>query len=208
MTFYELAKGRRSIRKYLPTPIPQADIETMLQAAQHAPSACGCQNWHFVVLCSKESIQGLAKAVEMGVRRVMTALELNDEVFLNNRIKQETFFVNAPVVFAVYMEPMTYHDSRIVDKLTEFGMDAQEQSRFFGQPDLLTIGAVIENLLLCAHALGYGGCWMNDPVIAAQEIDEYLGQAAPRQLVSIIPVGIPAYTPRTKVLREDVVEYR
>ena len=208
MNFFDVVCSRRSIRKFQDVPVPQEDIEKMLRAAMSAPSACGCQNWHLVVLQSREAIQGLANAVEKGVKRVMHELELEDETFLSNRIKQETFFVHAPVVFAVYMEPMIYHDRRITEKLVEYGMDAEERSRFFGQPDLLTIGAAIENLLLCAHDLGYGGCWMNDPVIAAQEIDEYLGQSAPRRLISIVPVGVPAYTPREKTLRNDTVEYR
>lgn len=208
MNFYDVVRSRRSIRKFQDAPIPKEDLDKILLAAMSAPSACGCQNWHFVVLHSREAIQGLHDAVEKGVRRVMNALEFTEEAFLQNRIKQETFFTKAPVVIAVYMEPMTYHDHRITERLSEFGMDAQEQSRFFGQPDLLTIGAAIENLLLCAHDLGYGGCWMNDPVIAAQEIDEYLGQCAPRKLVSLVPIGVPAYAPREKKLRENTVEYR
>ena len=65
------------------------------------------------------------------------------------------------------------------------------------------------NMLNAAHALGYGGCWMNAPALAAPEIDEYLGKAGEGlRLMSLVPIGRPAYTPREKPLRPDAVEFR
>lgn len=208
MCFYDLALRRRSIRKYADQPIPQEDIDTMLRAAVSAPSACNSQNWHFVVLKTPASIERLALAVESGVARVMHELNLDDEPYLSNRIRHATFFRKAPVVFVVYMEPMTYYEPRVTEALTARGLNYDERAQFLAQPDLLTIGAAIENLLLCAQDLGYGGCWMNDPVMAADEINACLGQKPPRKLVSIVPIGVPAYTPREKTLRQDFAEYQ
>ena len=68
-TFEELACARRSIRKYAPDPVQPEDLAALLRAAQAAPSACGAQNWLFVVLQGRKDIEGLARAVEAGVRR-------------------------------------------------------------------------------------------------------------------------------------------
>ena len=68
-------------------------------------------------------------------------------------------------------------------------------------PGILSIGGAVENLLLKATELGLGACWMNDPVIAEPEIKALLHTPSDYRLMSVIPVGYPAYTPRTKVMK-------
>ena len=44
-------RARRSIRKFKAgAAIPQGDVETMLEAAMMAPSACNCRPWEFFVV--------------------------------------------------------------------------------------------------------------------------------------------------------------
>lgn len=51
MNTSEAIRARRSIRKYKEgVQIPQKDIETMLEAAMMAPSACNSRPWEFVVV--------------------------------------------------------------------------------------------------------------------------------------------------------------
>ena len=48
-------RARRSIRKFKPgQTIPEADIESMLEAAMEAPSACNCRPWEFFVVQNPE----------------------------------------------------------------------------------------------------------------------------------------------------------
>lgn len=70
-----------------------------------------------------------------------------------------------------------------------------------GNPDILSIGAAVENLLLKAVEMGLGACWMNDPVVAEAEIKAELGVPDEYRLMSAIPVGKPAYTPREKPMK-------
>ena len=51
--FIELVKHRTSCRSYKPGPVPKAHLETMLEAARLAPSACNKQPWRFVVVEDK-----------------------------------------------------------------------------------------------------------------------------------------------------------
>ena len=211
MSFEALAGSRRSIRKYAPDPIPAQDVEAMLRAAQSAPSACGAQNWLFVVLKRREDIEGLAAAVEAGLRRAHREfLPEAEESYLAGRVRQSSFFRSAPLVFAVYMRPVAYVDARLEQAMRDGGLTYVQEMDRLGRPDLLGVGAAVENLLLCAADLGYGGCWMNAPVLAAPEINAYLGKAEEPdlRLLSLVPVGKPAYTPREKPLRPDAVEYR
>lgn len=48
--FLDLMASRRSIRAFLPDPVPRADIERIITAAARAPSGTNTQPWHVHVL--------------------------------------------------------------------------------------------------------------------------------------------------------------
>ena len=50
MEVLEAIKGRRSIRKYKPTPVDDKTLELVLDAARWAPSWANTQCWRFVVV--------------------------------------------------------------------------------------------------------------------------------------------------------------
>lgn len=50
MTFLELVKRRRSIRRYAAKAVSRETIDRCLEAARLAPSACNSQPWYFVVV--------------------------------------------------------------------------------------------------------------------------------------------------------------
>lgn len=61
-TAAEAALSRRSIRQYLPTPIPEADLRELLRLAGRAPSAYNVQPWRFVVVQDDDLKARLADA--------------------------------------------------------------------------------------------------------------------------------------------------
>ena len=62
MEFMEVVSKRRSIRKYKSDPVPQEDIDYVLEAARLAPSWANSQCWKFVVVTDPQVKQELAKA--------------------------------------------------------------------------------------------------------------------------------------------------
>ena len=50
MEFDAVVRGRRSIRGFLPKPVPQALIREILELAMRAPSSMNTQPWHFYVV--------------------------------------------------------------------------------------------------------------------------------------------------------------
>ena len=62
MEFLDVIKNRRSIRKYKPDPVPDEDIEYVLNAARLAPSWKNRQCWRYVVVKNKETIKKIASA--------------------------------------------------------------------------------------------------------------------------------------------------
>ncbi len=57
MEALECLHSRRSIRKYTDTPISDADLKVLLDAAMAAPSAGNAQPWHFVVVRDKALLE-------------------------------------------------------------------------------------------------------------------------------------------------------
>jgi len=50
---------RRAVREFTPEPVSQEQVQTLLSAAMHAPSACNQQPWHFVVVTSREQLDAI-----------------------------------------------------------------------------------------------------------------------------------------------------
>jgi|SRR6056297_1419585 len=57
MELYEGLITRRSIRKYTSDPVSKKDLEEIIKAGMHAPSAVNCQPWHFIVIEDKETFK-------------------------------------------------------------------------------------------------------------------------------------------------------
>jgi nitroreductase len=62
MEFMEVISKRRSIRKYKSDPIPDAEIDYVLESARLAPSWGNSQCWKFIVVKDKKVIEELANA--------------------------------------------------------------------------------------------------------------------------------------------------
>ena len=54
-------QSRRSIRKYTEEPVSGDDIEALLTAAMHAPSAVNEQPWHFVIIQDRKTLEAISR---------------------------------------------------------------------------------------------------------------------------------------------------
>lgn len=59
MELFDAIHTRRSIRKYLPKPVPQEMIEIILKAGMAAPSAGNQQPWQFVVITERARLDAI-----------------------------------------------------------------------------------------------------------------------------------------------------
>lgn len=62
MTFLELVKQRRSIRRYRPDPVPQTKLDAVLEAARLAPSWANGQCWTFITVTDPKVKHAVAAA--------------------------------------------------------------------------------------------------------------------------------------------------
>jgi nitroreductase len=67
MTFQQLVKNRRSIRRYLERPVERDKILTCIEAARLAPSADNVQPWRFLIIDDPKLKAKFAKEVFSGI---------------------------------------------------------------------------------------------------------------------------------------------
>jgi nitroreductase len=59
--------------------------------------------------------------------------------------------------------------------------------------------AAIQNMLLAATALGFGGCWVEGDALPREEqFKKLLGIPQGRRILALVPLGVPAESPATK----------
>lgn len=201
--FSDLALTRRSIRKYHDRDIPLREIEEFIKIAVSAPSGCNSQCWKFIAIKDKNVLNQIAEAVMYKIMEIVSVLKPEPSAeYLVSKEKAVRFFTKAPVVVAVFMTGYKYYDPVLESAIKAHGFPKDEMMKLFAHPDILSIGAAVQNLLLAVHEKGYGACWMNEPAIAGEEINKILKTSLDYQFMSLIPIGIPAYTPREKKMKE------
>jgi nitroreductase len=201
--FSTLALTRRSIRKFQERDIPLSEIEDFIKIAVSAPSGCNSQCWKFIAIKDKTILEQIAEAAMQKITEIIAVLQPAPPAeYLVSKRKAVSLFTKAPVVVAVFLTDYQYYDPVLESAFKAQGFNNQAMMKFFACPDILSIGAAVQNLLLAIHEKGYGACWMNEPAIAGTEINKILKIPLEYQFMSIIPVGFPAYTPREKKLKE------
>lgn len=71
--FMELARKRRSVRKYTPQEVEQEKVNDIIEAALRSPSGRGTRPWEFVIVQDKELLEKLSIAKPGGAAFVKDA---------------------------------------------------------------------------------------------------------------------------------------
>lgn len=167
----EAIHGRRSIRAYLPRVIERALLEDVLWAAAQAPTppVSGENPWAFCV------IEGVDRLASYGARAKQYAREHQpDGGPRSSWPDQPDFkvFWDAPALVLIC------------------GRSGNVEMAF----DCCRAG---QNLMLAAHALGLGSCWVGAPIpwLSSSGVAEELGIPAGFAPVAALVLGYPAETP-------------
>lgn len=181
----EMLLGRRSVRRYLDTPVPRADLEEILEAGLCAPSAINLQHWHFVAVQSPERMAELREIMGRVSDRFHPVLA---ERFARNpaTIAETEDFLHtlgrAPVCILAFFLKDDYPDR-----------DGAMQS----------VSAAVENILLAAWDKGLGTCWLSAPqrMGFGPELRERFAPGK-GEFVAAVTLGYPALVPKMPPRRE------
>jgi len=127
MDVMEAIMSRRSIRSYKSTPIPEEDLNAILEAARWAPSWANSQCWEVIVVTEKKIREQLCGAFDPAVRNPGAGA-----------------ISNAPVVLVLVgkKERAGYYHGKPVTK--------------YGDWFMFDVGLAMENITLSAHSRGLG----------------------------------------------------
>ena len=208
VSFAAAVEARCSVRRFLPDPVPREHIEAMVALAVRAANAGNSQPWRFVAVQDEGLRRETAEAVHAALDVMAGLPECAGRARDIRAIRAyATFFVDAPVVVAVFALP---YASRSDELLAARRLSAEERDRVRQRPDLQSVGAAVQILVTAAHAMGYGSCWMTAPVLAAPAIEEILTAPAGARLAALVPIGRAAGHPRrsTRLPLDDVLSWR
>ena len=181
LDFWQLAQGRRSIRRYQARPIEPAVLEKLLEAAIWAPSAHNRQPWRFCVVTSEPAKQALSAQMAVYWRRDLGG-DGSDPAFIERRVTISHARLTgaaALVIASISMEEMdVYPDER--RKQAEWTMAVQ------------SVALACQNLLLAAHAAGLGACWMCAPLFVPELVRTVLTLPEHWQPQTLLTLGYPA----------------
>lgn len=165
----ETIKSRRAIRSFEDKPVPESEIQTMLEAATYAPSAINVQPWKFTLITNKEAMKHLSDTAKPALLRMLPDVGDEGLVGLKKMLSnpQYNIFYNAPLLIFVsgIKSPYAIYDC---------SMAAQ-------------------NMMLAAYTLGIGSCWIGNAVGLANDpkVKTELGVPEDHQVHAAIIFGYP-----------------
>ncbi|MFH2008178.1 MAG: nitroreductase family protein [bacterium] len=183
-TLDRLVKTRRSVRSFEDRAVPEALLEQVLEAARWAPSAGNRQQLRLLVVTSRQVIDDMAEAVGRVVRGLREAGRQDVQDTLDAYLDNFTFFRHAPcLIVPIY---------RVGPDLLAASAPGAQTARRAPEVDTLSsAAAAVMVLLLAAHGLGLGGCWMTGPLVAADRLRDVLEVPVGWGMAAVVPLGFP-----------------
>jgi len=176
---WQVFEHRRSVRRFKPDPVPEADIRRILDAARLAPSSGNQQPWRFLVVRDPTKIAAMkAACLERAMARFSPQTDPTEgarERFKERAEAGLAGYFSAPVFIVV----LTDNTSKYPDYNHWDGPLAAGQ------------------LMLAARALGYGTVFITDS-IPDSVTKEVLGIPDSYTRVCITPLGVPVEWPESR----------
>ncbi len=179
---------RRSVRSFKNEQISVEDLNTILLAGSYAPSGMGMQSWKFTAIQNEDSMKKVNEAIRQTLLTIPVVAETHPYIVsLIKKAEDENsnFLYNAPTYIIV---------SNLKDNTN-------------AMPDsALAIG----NMMLAAHSLGIGSCWLNQlpglsnmPLI--RKLMDDLGIPDSHIIYGSVVMGYAAAEPASAAPRKDVI---
>lgn len=196
----EVILRRRSVRSYKKEQVPEYMVKRILEAGRFAPSAGNCQPWKFIVLRDPEIIQGLTDET-VRICKLFKSL-------IDYRVPGKRW--RLPIAkFNIRMKPNDLHP--VPFGAVTFIADGK-LGLFHGAPTVILIfkdvrgvsnpdldcGIAGQNMVLAAHSMGLGTCWVGFVKLAFQytrKWKKFFNISYPYKFASSLAVGWPVGEP-------------
>ena len=200
----ELAKKRRSIRKFKPEPIPDEYVDKIIEAARWAPSGANSQPWEFIAVKKqvlKDTIRQLIEE-ELALYHRMEQTREPGQRFLTfaNPSEKPPGFADAPV-FIILCGDLRTKDAFPVNALLQWGQ--------------LIFNSSLANAFLYMHlaatTLGLASQWVTAIAYPTTQplVKNLLGIPKELGIYDMMAVGYPDSEPSNRLVRakEEMIHY-
>lgn len=171
--FFDVIRAQRACRSFLTDPVSDADLEQILDAAVHAPSAENRQPWEFVVVRDDATRAAIGALITRGwetVGREFSSSRLSPDLLADVERGATGGIAAAPVHVVVGAD-------------THRGLAATSAESVF---------PAVQNLMLAAGALGLGTALTTIAVGFADELRAIVGFPDYIRPMAVVPIGHPA----------------
>ena len=192
--FEQVVRGRKSVRAFLPDPVPDARIEGLLELASWAPSNCNTQPW-IVHVASGKTIELLRAtlmedALANGVSREVAYNPEQYPEALNERMIEHV--VTQQTAFGIAREDVTARDKLRANNLSFFGAPHAlflYLPGFANEREAADLGMFAQTFMLALEAHGLAGVPQTSVGSYATPIRRVLKPADDHKLMFAIAFG-------------------
>lgn len=216
-SYASLAQNRRSVRGFLPTPVPQALLEQLLQTARQAPSGANLQPGRFWAL-QGQARERVSAALCEAVRTQQPPPHEEYDYFPQPMTMQlrKRQVAAAQALYrslgiargdAAARARQFEHNYRFFDAPVALLVTIE---RAFGSGGFMDLGMCLHGLLMAAHAEGLGACAIGALASYPEIVRRELGLPGSEIVVCGVALGWPdpeAPGNRTRTEREPLAQY-
>ena len=183
----EAIRDRRSVRAYEPRPLARDLLMTIIEAANRAPSGMNTQPWRFVVVEDRELKKKLVQTAVPNSKRYLEPL-------------RETNPARHALIMKRYedLEDPVYYSAPAIVFVIGTGTYATESCPL-----------ACQNLMLAAHSLGVGSCWvkLGSLILDNAELVQALELKEGETIYGPILIGYPKETPEAPAKKAPVIKW-
>ncbi len=179
----ENIKTRRSVRSYKPDPVPKELIEKVLEAGNYAPTGNNRQAWRFVVVTDDEMRGKLYDTAYANWKKFFEGIRKNNPEHFE-KVKH----------YGEMKDPVYYEAPCVIFVIGSSPLDC---------------AMVTENMMLAAHSLGLGNCYLyfGAQVMDNPEIVEALELEENEKIYGPVILGYPDSFPEAPPKKPPVVKW-
>lgn len=177
---------RASVRNFTSEKVEIADLKDLIDLARLAPTVNNSQTIEYIVITKNELLKEMGEIVHSKIEEMFGASDDPNNV-VKKVEKFSTFFEEAPALIVVKNKPYT----AIIDNLSDSNYSHNDIDSIRNHPNIQSIGAAVQNILLGAVEKKLGACWLTAPLLAKTELEEKLKIEKPYSLSALIAVGHP-----------------
>jgi nitroreductase len=195
--FAELARTRRSVRRYQQRALPRAVLHDLLQVARCAPSPLPVPPWRFLVADAPERCRKIAELLSERIGHVERMPLDRDTAFFVHPFLDHQRRWNHPLEEGQALVLCCYEPVRLLEHRLAAALGVGAPAAH--DPLLLSLGMAVQNLLLAAHDRGVGACMQSGPVPFLQgSLNGLLDAPTTLRLAGVVSLGYPGEMPAPK----------